>query len=395
MEKSLVLSALLCALALAPTTVHSQGQSSSSCVNPAGNRGECIGIRDCGPILDLLQSQPLLPETRAFLVQSRCGTQGRDPMVCCVRQTVVNTPRTVPPGNDNTNADYTRTGDNVEYNLSNNPLLPTDCGKDLRQRIFGGNRTGLDEFPWMALLEYTTTTGDVKTSCGGVLISKRYVLTAAHCLVSEQLQTRGLRLTGVRLGEFNVLTNPDCIQDDEDTICADEPISVGIEEQIVHENYNQYSLHQYNDIALLRLDRDVQTTAYIKPICLPSTASLTEKLYVSGWGRTETGYASAVKLKLSVPLFDRDRCAEVYYANARVRLGYGQFCAGGELNKDSCSGDSGGPLMAFRRRADGNGRWTCVGVVSLGPSECGTQGYPGVYTRVIDFIPWILGKLRQ
>lgn len=38
--------------------------------------------------------------------------------------------------------------------LDSNPLLPSNCGRDLSLRIVGGERTDLDEFPWMALLEY-------------------------------------------------------------------------------------------------------------------------------------------------------------------------------------------------------------------------------------------------
>lgn len=58
--------------------------------------------------------------------------------------------------------------------------------KDEEDRILGGQKTGLSEFPWMALLQYRKNNGRGFTfACGGALISKRYVLTAAHCVTGS------------------------------------------------------------------------------------------------------------------------------------------------------------------------------------------------------------------
>lgn len=226
-----------------------------------------------------------------------------------------------------------------------------------------------------------------------MLISRRYVLTAAHCIKGKDLPLTW-RLQSIRLGEYNTETDRDCIPDGEDTVvCADDPISVGVEEQIAHESYRPTVRDQNYDIALIRMSRDVTFTNFIKPICLPANATLGKKLYAAGWGKTENGSSSNIKLKVALPLVDKEQC-KLTYGNAGVTLGYGQICAGGQKGKDSCRGDSGGPLMSVDRGRDGNGRWTAVGVVSFGPSPCGMIGWPGVYTRVIDFVPWILSKMR-
>lgn len=66
-----------------------------------------------------------------------------------------------------------------------------------------------------------------------------------------------------------------------------------------------------------------------------------------------------------------------------------QLCAGGEANKDSCYGDSGGPLMKLHER---NNQWILEGVVSFG-TRCGTQNWPGIYTRVSKYLDWITSNI--
>lgn len=208
------------------------------------------------------------------------------------------------------------------------------------------------------------------------------------------------------MGEYNTATNPDCITqgDDADKICTDEPISLGIEQQIVHENYEGRlaNSNEHSDIALIRLTRDVNFTAFIKPVCLPTNNVVVtdennnnnniKKLTVAGWGKTELNSDSDVKLKVSLPLTRQSYCAQIY--NQR-KIDESQFCAGGEKGKDSCTGDSGGPIMQQSRNPlDQTMRWETVGIVSYGPTPCGTQGWPGVYTNVYYFKDWILSKLK-
>ena len=99
----------------------------------------CIPIRECQPLIDILEQKPLTSENREFLLRSQCGLAGRYPKVCC------------PPAR--TNPD---TGRNVDFNVRNNSLLPQDCGPDLSLRILGGEHTELDEYTWLTLLEYRT-----------------------------------------------------------------------------------------------------------------------------------------------------------------------------------------------------------------------------------------------
>lgn len=99
---------------------------------------------------------------------------------------------------------------------------------------------------------------------------------------------------------------------------------------------------------------------------------------------------SEVKLKARVPVVPISQCASVFQRVNRA-VQNTQICAGGVAGRDSCRGDSGGPLMGHAPQAN---NWIAVGVVSYGPSPCGTEGWPGVYTRVGAYVDWILSKLR-
>ena len=169
-----------------------------------------------------------------------------------------------------------------------------------------------------------------------------------------------------------------------------------------------------NDIALLKLDREVEYNDYTQPICLPwwddhedytlnTFAGHEAVIEVAGWGATgPRGTDPAQILQfLEVPIFEPKRCKETYKLR-KTTLEDNQLCAGGVPGKDSCSGDSGSGLMrrvevpvTFGNTTTFEPRSQLIGAVSFGPYPCAIKNVPGVYARVNSYLSWILDEVAK
>uniref|UniRef100_A0A2C9GV93 CLIP domain-containing serine protease n=1 Tax=Anopheles dirus TaxID=7168 RepID=A0A2C9GV93_9DIPT len=345
-----------------------------SCVTPRGEPGKCILFRECASLVELHSKPILMPSDTEFVMNSRCGQLNRKTLVCCADSGAVKTPTT--PSSE----------DPVEkVSLLESP----QCGIQLADRIYGGQITGVNEFPWTALLEYHEGGNVFRYHCGGSLINERYIVTAAHCIVGIP---RRWKLHRVRLGEWDISTENDCLDD----VCAQNPpIDLDIEKIITHRSYDTRDQSKNNDIALLRLNRTVDISDTVRPICLPWTSSLRNRTHIgyetvaAGWGKTETDSSSEKKLKVNLNVTTLEEC-NMMYRRSGVTLKPTHLCAGGMRGKDTCSGDSGGPLM---RQIFGG--WYLIGVVSFGPQKCGTARMPGVYVNVADYVDWIQDNMES
>lgn len=106
----------------------------------------------------------------------------------------------------------------------------------------------------------------------------------------------------------------------------------------------------------------------------------------------ETHYGrinSPILLKVVLPYVNNEKCKQLL-RDSNIQVGSGQVCAGGSDQRDTCVGDSGGPLMHYDQKTVS---WVLTGIVSLGPRGCGTPGVPGIYTRVDEYIGWIEQKI--
>lgn len=235
----------------------------------------------------------------------------------------------------------------------------------------GGKESHIGENPHFALIGWKNPTQDrIDFNCGGTLISDRYILSAAHCLLYK-----GQRPNIVRLGEYD-------LNRDDDSPHMDYGIDFFTRPK---------DFKFYNDIALLRLDKNVIFTVNIRPACLWNKEEIdTKKAVAVGFGYTEyLGESSKVMRQVMLDLIDQKTCNELVTHSRRLKYGVidKQMCAtvlaGG---RDTCAGDSGGPLQ-ISFNSDPCIKYV-VGVTSLG-KMCGVKNSPGVYTKVSKYLDWI------
>ena len=233
------------------------------------------------------------------------------------------------------------------------------------------------------------------------MINNRYVLTAAHCILGDDGTL--YKIPSVRLGEWNITADPDCqILRNGVKVCADPYLDVGVEKIHIHPDYSPNNdnegYYAYNDIALIRLVRNIHFTDFIRPICLPVRPYQRSKTYdgvalqISGWGVTEKGYTSPVKKKLTISGTEFERC-RIIYLSQDMSLSPPQICAGGGPCEDAGKGDSGCPLME-KQNIDSQDVYVLVGIVSFGNVYCLSRGVPGVYTSVGAYMEWIESLLQ-
>ncbi|XP_053194970.1 serine protease 27-like, partial [Scomber japonicus] len=251
------------------------------------------------------------------------------------------------------------------------------CGRPpLHTRLGGGREAPAGSWPWQASLQRS---GD--HFCGGSLINKEWVLTAAHCF--DSTSTKHLVVV---LGLQSLQgSNPN-------------NVSLTVSQIINHPDYNNKTFD--NDISLLKLSSPVTFSDFIVPVCLAASDSTFYdgvNTWVTGWSDIGSKSSDFVSLATRPSQQNLMEVEMPVVGNRQCDCDYGQssitgnmlcagFTAGG---KDSCQFYTGGPMV----RKTGS-VWVQAGVMSFGEG-CALRNFPAVYARVSKYQSWINSQITS
>ncbi|RWS21348.1 serine protease 38 precursor-like protein, partial [Leptotrombidium deliense] len=221
------------------------------------------------------------------------------------------------------------------------------CGiEGWKERVVGGRESIPYIYPWLVSL----INEDRDPYCGGSLISNDYVLTAAHCVIDTENNNEPKKKSHVRI-----------VFGAHDMFKRRKTLTFRVQDWKVHPNFQ--SVDNY-DIALIKLKIPPklrkQLTSKFMPICLPDVEfSRSNKFIVAGWGQVKTdGFWSRKLLEATVNGTSLQDCRDKFDDQNLITDRH--LCAGNS-KRDSCKGDSGGPLMQKKR-----GKMYLHGIASYG-----------------------------
>lgn len=198
--------------------------------------------------------------------------------------------------------------------------------------------------------------------CGGAVISKLHVVTAAHCVIG---------------------VNPNYVK----IVSGSNKLGFGgkqydVSSIIVHDFYNDVT--NEHDIALIRVKRrfDLRYSRILK--LRKQELAEGDEVLLSGFGASEpNGPSICTMQRLNLTVFNQETCEYAMRYSTRS-VTKDMFCTFTMYGEGTCHGDSGSPLIKDME---------LVGVVSWG-IPCAV-GFPDVHTRITPYIGWIQKHIEQ
>lgn len=228
-------------------------------------------------------------------------------------------------------------------------------------RIYGGQEAAQHNYNWMVVIVVVKNNGN-KILCGGSILSKTKVLTAAHCTTNAKQMRIYYGVHSLNQAQMRV----------------------NMKSFVRHEKYD---FPNY-DIAIITVEEPFEFNAKVGHVCLPTSKNLqleqSSLLIGLGWGRTETSrFSNVLKENVFTVISDED-CQRVYgsFLNEKIVV-----CTQDSPGQSVCQGDSGSALGRLE-----NGRFVQYAIISFTSRKC-DRGHPTGYTELSPMLDWIKDNL--
>jgi len=260
-------------------------------------------------------------------------------------------------------------------------VLSAGMARAQAARVIGGRESAPLQRSYMVALG--TYAGDeFILHCSGFLVDRMWVLTAGHC------KTFDFRSQVARM----------LVHD----ISKPGGVTVALDKWIRHPEFGADFIplpgfetvsYNVNDLTLIKLKTPAPDEAFILPIDGGREAPR-GSLSVAGWGAigADSDGFEIFPEALQETYVRRTACGRFNFYD---QLDDRYLCTYDGGQHDSCSGDSGAPLVSGNA---GNRRrpptWRAQAMVSFGYG-CAGGGHPGVNTDLAFFRTWILQTMRE
>ncbi|KAK9499729.1 hypothetical protein O3M35_002723 [Rhynocoris fuscipes] len=311
------------------------------------------------------QKELLFSKGREATVRLELDEEGQGKVLCIAQAAIKKDPADV-------KAESTRAADedSSEHGGPAGPKGTTcKCGwaNKPKQRVLFGEETAPNEFPWMVALQARVNGGIA--SCGGSIVTKRHVITAAHCVI-DLYGDRSV----INAADLTVITGA---HDLRKRSPARHYAEYPVEKIYVRPEFPAQLTH---DFAVVVLKKDIKFSDAVGPICLSPTTvyEANKRITIMGWGTSHQYFASPWLLKGKTTMINRNQC----------RIKPWEICTRTDPVA-TCSGDSGGPLVVIDNDTN---RYFQASLVSYGHPDCVST--PSVSTDVSYFYKYLEGIIK-
>ncbi|KAK4887607.1 hypothetical protein RN001_003878 [Aquatica leii] len=336
--------------------------SGEICETPAGQRGECVTLASCQPLLWSFANPK--KGMLQFLDQFLCANGTKNGVFVCCRVA----------SEGLVFEDEEDTWDPNSIHNVKELVNANNCGMQSGY-VQDDGLIGLYDFPWLVKLMYVNSSLDnvkdmiEKVGCTGVLINERYVLYTATCYY-EILEKgpNSYAIIDFYTGHGN---NCNTVSSSYSKNCSTFASYI-IEEYELHPFYDRIT--KLNDLALSRLQRRVQISELIRPICLPLIELPNQGLvHTSGWNETFFRNDLSVKTTYTSTLISNYHC-KALNRSSDVITTY-DLCTVNGLPPDN-------EVIGYPVTQLYNNQWYLLGFTSRGKE-------PRIHTRVSNYLQWI------